>query len=377
MSEMADGYRLLAQLRVLERQLGLLRSEWRAFGDNPSPESLADVCRRAQRFSDSLEVLVHTVDRDVQSDSSNERDRRRPVRRDRPAPRAVVSASRDLDAKIGEATRRWKEVLDGDEAGDLDRLVSVLQASADRVAILVAALGGTPPPRRQARVDNIGTNIGTGDPGTMIEAAAAEVEGMLWRLQADWQQLRRAPSVDRLGLLMDSFEAAAEGTARLREMRGRVGQARFQSALRVGRQLTDGVRFLPYRDPFTGIYNREGFDALAEAELKRCRRYRRSFGILFLEISSPDLAGLRRVAATARAELRDYDLIARYVDDLILIGVPEGGGGATRRVASRILRALRAGDMGGWFQRLAYATMPEDGSTLSGLIDTARDRLQP
>jgi len=145
----------------------------------------------------------------------------------------------------------------------------------------------------------------------------------------------------------------------------------------VGRHLTDGVRFLPYRDPFTGVYNREGFDALAEAELKRCRRYDRGFGLLVLEISPPDLAGLQRAVATARAELREYDLIARYVDDLVFIGVPEGGGGATRRVASRVLKALRAGGMGTWFRQLSYAILPDDGSTLSGLIHTARERLQP
>ena len=84
-----------------------------------------------------------------------------------------------------------------------------------------------------------------------------------------------------------------------------------------------------------------------------------------------------RAVATARAELREYDLIARYVDDLVFIGVPEGGGGATRRVASRVLKALRAGDMGPWFRQLSYAILPEDGSTLSGLIRTARERLQP
>ncbi|MCK5483523.1 MAG: hypothetical protein KAJ13_07450 [Gemmatimonadetes bacterium] len=375
MSETGDGYRLLARLRGLERQLLRLRGEWRSFRDEPCPETLSDIRLRSRRFSEALDALALSVEHGEASNRTSEWEAGETEgARGRPAPRDVISASRDLDARIWEAARRWKGVLDGNGGADLDRLVSVLKRSGDRLGTLIIALGGTrstwQPPRELSEIDS-------GSPGVSIEGAAAELEGMLWRLQADWQQLRRAPNVDRLRLLMESFQKAAETAANLRGLRGRVGQSRFQQALRVGRQLTDGVRFLPYRDPFTGIYNREGFDALAEAELKRCRRYGRGFGLLVMEISPPDLAGLQRAVATARAELREYDLIARYVDDLILIGVPEGGGGATRRVASRVLRALRAGDMGAWFRRLSYATLPEDGSTLSGLIHTARDRLQP
>jgi len=375
MSETGDGYRLLARLRGLERQLLRLRGEWRSFRDEPCPETLSDIRLRSRRFSEALDALALSMEHGEASNRTSEWEAGETEgARGRPAPRDVISASRDLDARIWEAARRWKGVLDGNGGADLDRLVSVLKRSGDRLGTLIIALGGTrstwQPPGDLSEIDS-------GNPGVSIEGAAAELEGMLWRLQADWQQLRRAPNVGRLRLLMESSQKAAETAANLRGLRGRVGQSRFQQALRVGRQLTDGVRFLPYRDPFTGIYNREGFDALAEAELKRCRRYGRGFGLLVLEISPPDLAGLQRAVATARAELREYDLIARYVDDLILIGVPEGGGGATRRVASRVLRALRAGDMGAWFRRLSYATLPEDGSTLSGLIHTARDRLQP
>ena len=375
MSETGEGYRLLARLRGLERQLLRLRGEWRSFRDEPCPETLSDIRLRSRRFSEALDALALSVEHGEASNRTSEWEAGETEgARGRPAPRDVISASRDLDARIWEAARRWKGVLDGNGGADLDRLVSVLKRSGDRLGTLIIALGGTRS-TWQPRGDL--SEVDSGNPGVSIEGAAAELEGMLWRLQADWQQLRRAPNVDRLRLLMESFQKAAETAANLRGLRGRVGQSRFQQALRVGRQLTDGVRFLPYRDPFTGIYNREGFDALAEAELKRCRRYGRGFGLLVLEVSPPDLAGLQRAVATARAELREYDLIARYVDDLILIGVPEGGGGATRRVASRVLRALRAGDMGAWFRRLSYATLPEDGSTLSGLIHTARDRLQP
>jgi GGDEF domain-containing protein len=375
MSETADGYRLLGRLRALERQLRRLRKDWGAFREEPCPETLAEVQARTRRFAAALEALAITVEDVAPSARSTDRvSSGDGTTRARPAPRDVVTASRDLDARVWEAAQRWKGVLDGNGGADLDRLVSVLEDSADRLGTLIMALGGDRPDRRPSRsvaaVESTNAEV-------YIEATAAELEGMLWRLQADWQQVRRAPTVARLRVLMESFEQAASTAAGLRELRGRTGQSRFQHSLRVGRHLTDGVRFLPYRDPFTGIYNREGFDALAEAELKRCRRYDRGFGLLILEISPPDLAGLQRAVATARAELREYDLIARYVDDLVFIGVPEGGGGATRRVASRVLRALRAGDMGTWFRQLSYAILPDDGSTLSGLIHTARQRLQP
>ncbi len=374
MNETTDGFRLLARLRGLERQLRHLREDWRSFRDQPSPETLSDVRRRSRHFSDALEQLGVSLER---ADASSAPEVARPgpgePPRDRPAPREVVAASRDLDAKVWEAARRWKDVLDAEETEDLESLVSVLESLADRSATLIVALGGsvTASPAGQTTSD-----IERGNPELTIEGLAAELEGMLWRLQADWNQVRRAPSTDRVRLLHESFRVAAEAAAGLRELRGRVGESRFRRSLRVGRQLTDGVHYLPYRDPFTGVYNREGFDELAEGELKRCRRYGRRFGLLILEISPPDLAGLQRAVATARAELREYDLIARYVDDLILIGVPEGGPGATRRVASRVLKALRAENMGPWFRRLAYATLPEDGSTLGGLIEEARTRLQ-
>ncbi|MBT8479789.1 MAG: hypothetical protein KJO06_12785, partial [Gemmatimonadetes bacterium] len=62
MSETADGYRLLARLRGLERQLRRLRDDWRSFRDDPSPETLSDIRLRTRRFSEALEVLAADAD---------------------------------------------------------------------------------------------------------------------------------------------------------------------------------------------------------------------------------------------------------------------------------------------------------------------------
>lgn len=365
---------MLAGLRGVERQLRRLRADWRSFRDAPSAEALGDIRHRSLQVTAALDDLasrLESPDEAVQVDCTLPR--QATGRQQRPAPREVVAASRDLDSWIWRATRQWKGVVDGEGEHDLSALVRVLERSALRAETLISALGGS--------VDAYAETVCTPDVPSRahsdrIQAWSAELAAMLWRLQADWQHVRRVPSPERIRVLRAGLQQAAGTASKLRDERQRAGETDFRRALRVGHHLREGVQFLPYRDPFTGAYNREGFDALAGAELKRCRRYGRRFGLLILEVAPPDLDGLQRVVATARAELREYDLIARYIEDLIVIGIPEGGPGATRRVASRILKAMRNAGMGAWFQRLAYATLPEDGSTLGGLIDSARQRLQ-
>lgn len=374
MTRAGNGYGLLAGLRGVERQLRRLRADWRSFRDAPSAEALGDIRHRSLQVTAALDDLASRLgspDEAVQVDCTLPR--RATGRQQRPAPREVVAASRDLDSWIWRATRQWKGVVDGEGEHDLSALVRVLERSALRAETLISALGGS--------VDAYAETVRT--PGVpsrahsdRIQAWSAELAAMLWRLQADWQHVRRVPSPERIRVLRAGLQQAAGTASKLRDERQRAGETDFRRALRVGHLLCEGVQFLPYRDPFTGAYNREGFDALAGAELKRCRRYGRRFGLLILEVAPPDLDGLQRVVATARAELREYDLIARYIEDLIVIGIPEGGPGPTRRVASRVLKAIRNAGMGAWFQRLAYATLPEDGSTLGGLIDSARQRLQ-
>ena len=97
MSHTADGFELLARLRGLERRLRRLRKEWQSFRNQPSRETLSDVRRSAHRLSEALEQLGLSVEQTgvsalagaTLSDSGD-------VPRDRPAPRDVVAASRDL-----------------------------------------------------------------------------------------------------------------------------------------------------------------------------------------------------------------------------------------------------------------------------------------
>ncbi len=88
------------------------------------------------------------------------------------------------------------------------------------------------------------------------------------------------------------------------------------------------------RDPLTGLYNRHYFEESIRAELRRARRYNRSFTLVMA-----DLAGFKRVndslghakgdevlqsiAAVLKAAVRESDWLVRYGGDEFLIVLPE------------------------------------------------------
>jgi hypothetical protein len=134
-------------------------------------------------------------------------------------------------------------------------------------------------------------------------------------------------------------------------------------------------RYPPFRDQDTGLHSREGFDAVASGELKRCRRYERTFSLLLLQLPERDPDGLRRAAGVVRRSLRESDLAGRHVDRTLAVALPETGLDETRRVARRLVSGLER--VGGWTEeaRLGIAGHPFDGETLLALFDTARGQL--
>ncbi len=368
-----EGFALLAGLRRIERRMRRVRREWRSFRDDPTANTLHEVRRQARRLSHELANLANGLTGDTgPAPSDSEYGSPSAPAPDRPAARDVVRASRELETWILRASAGWKSVVDDPGEEHFGGLVNILERAADQARVLVDALGGA-----TARSGPVlrGTNRPTGTAAERIESAAAELEAVLWRVQSDWHHVRRAPSIERIRILEAELREAAELADGLRRDVDEAGATAFRRALRTGVQSADSVRFRPFRDPFTGAYNREGFDTLAGAELKRCRRYGRRFGLLVLEITPVDLDALRALVTAARSELREYDLLARYGGDMLVVGLPEGGSGPARRVASRILNGMRRSGAGGGFRSLAYATMPEDASTLSGLLEAARSRL--
>jgi GGDEF domain-containing protein len=134
-------------------------------------------------------------------------------------------------------------------------------------------------------------------------------------------------------------------------------------------------RYPPFRDQDTGLHSREGFDAVASGELKRCRRYERTFSLLLLQLPERDPDGLRRAAGVVRRSLRESDLAGRHVDRTLAVALPETSLDETRRVARRLVSGLER--VGAWSEeaRLGIAGHPIDGETLLALFDTARGQL--
>lgn len=134
-------------------------------------------------------------------------------------------------------------------------------------------------------------------------------------------------------------------------------------------------RFPPFRDQETGLHSREGFDAVASGELKRCGRHERAFSLLVLQLPARRGEPLRRAALTIRRNLRESDAAGRHVERTFVVALPETSVEGARLVSRRLVTALEAA--GTWDEegRIGIATHPMDGDTLLSLLDTARGQL--
>ncbi len=345
-----QGYDLLALLRKLERRLARLDKRWRAFRADPRPERLQQVRRTFEGADRALEALAAClIGGEEVGPGTNAR--------------AVVEAGRTLDSALAEVTRAWGFLRADPDPSGLDGLADRLARAEAAAAILGLAL----PPNAEPPV-----TTGSAIPITR-PAQTGSLDTLLRRVHDDWQTLRRRPAPDRVGVLRGELSEARQLAEGLRTHL-RTGTPPDAEMAHFVSGVSDSVRFAPYRDAFTGLYNRAGFDALAGAELKRCRRYSRDFGLLLLEVQPADLSDLRVTLATLQSLLRGYDLLSRYSDRLVVVGLPETDAAETRRIAARLLRAMEESNQVA-VRRLSYALMPVDGASLSSLLKCAEERL--
>lgn len=357
-----QGYDLLTHLRRLETRIARLQKRWQTFRADPRPERLEEFRRAFSNTDRALgELATRLGSGPAGRAASTALDVESLFRADA---RSVVEAGRSLDQALAEISRAWGFLRrDPDPDG--------LAGLADRLARAEAAagvLGRALPPAAAAHEED--ERLAQ---STSRSSATSSLDGLIGRIRDDWQNLRRQPAPDRAGILRSELAEARKLTEALRS-RLAASTPPDASAARYMTGMEDAVRFAAYRDAFTGLYNREGFDALAGAELKRCRRYDRSFGLLLLETEAADLAELRGTIGTLQSLLRGYDLVSRYSDRRLAVGLPETDGAETRRIAARLLRALE-GESRRPVRRLSYALMPDDGATLAALLEAAESGL--
>jgi GGDEF domain-containing protein len=385
------SFELLAEYRRLERRFARLREAWRGFRDDLSAERLAEIWEALAATTGAVQTLADRLGHPASTAMLRRRGESQApapaASRELPPARAVIEASRGLDRLLWRVNAEWKALQSRPDRERLLALIGQLASARESATTLRLALKSPAAGGRDSWKPHAGPAPGwvgyrpyeqrvpSAEDETLSHRRQA-IDAALLRIGSDWEHLRREPAADRAGILEGELEAATVRVADLEQVAEGWRGGDFVDAFRSAAELSQAVHFVPYRDGFTGAYNRQGFDTLAGAELKRCRRYGRPFGLLLLDVRTVELPRLRSEVSLIRGQLREYDLLGRYVDRTLVAGLPESGPGQTRRVATRILNSLRTAGMAGDISRLAYATLPHDARSLAALFQVAHDRLE-
>lgn len=111
--------------------------------------------------------------------------------------------------------------------------------------------------------------------------------------------------------------------------------------------LFEEIQQLAITDPLTGLFNRRHFDYLAERELRRAQRMKRTLAIIMMDLDHfkkvNDLYGhltgdrvLKGIAERCKNTLRELDILARYGGEEFVILLPECDFERALQVAERL-----------------------------------------
>lgn len=154
------------------------------------------------------------------------------------------------------------------------------------------------------------------------------------------------------------------------------------------RASNEAFREKAYRDPLTGLFNREYFLETLGQDVAIARRYGQTMALLFMDLDNfkevNDTLGhqagdrlLTRTASLLRATVRESDSLCRYAGDEFIVLLREVADPQhALTVANKILRGLRkpvgvgsrAVTPGG---SIGIAVFPDDGDTVAALMRNA------
>ncbi len=118
-------------------------------------------------------------------------------------------------------------------------------------------------------------------------------------------------------------------------------------------RLRDRLAELARTDALTELANRREFDARLAGEQARAQRYGKPYAFMMLDIDrfkevndtyghAAGDAVLKTLAGLLRKQLRDADIPARYGGEEFAMILPEISGGAAKKIAERVRRAVAA-----------------------------------
>jgi diguanylate cyclase (GGDEF)-like protein len=152
-------------------------------------------------------------------------------------------------------------------------------------------------------------------------------------------------------------------------------------------RLSESVEKLAVTDDLTQVYNFRFLKSALRREIKRAGRYRQDLGLIMVDVDNlktyndqhGHLRGsflLREMAALFAAQVRTWDLVAKYGGDEFTVILPQTDGPGALIAAERLRLAVEAHAFplarpGEITVSLGVAAFPNDGLTGSTLLDAA------
>ena len=142
-------------------------------------------------------------------------------------------------------------------------------------------------------------------------------------------------------------------------------------------------------DPLTDLYNRRFFDARLRQEYQRVRRTGKTLGLMFVDLDRfkqvNDVYGheagnlvLTEVARILRQNCRSADVAARWGGDEFTVLLTESEPASLEVIARRVRDGIQQtnwGPVGAITATIGLAVMPQDASTLEGLMQAADEAM--